>query len=201
MPDPGGSAMLAADAKLESVYGSRTYDNGGVHLSGGVADNTKWVGFHDKLLQSGRLSFWMPNSYHKSVGKRLTHKLANILEAWNEGKCNFEMIYVFLAVTLQRDPGRKTTSEASAKIKQRLEKWLQGKHLQLVEEACRNMEALQTLLRSKETTDNVNCRVNNLVLNRKLQQAARLIINNNSSCGVLDLDLVDKKRTRLFRKS
>ena len=117
-----------------------------------------------------------------------------------EAKCNLDMVDVFQKVILQKETGAHTNIKTNSKIKQRLKLWSEGRHLLLVEAACRNIIAHRSQLREPQTTDEVNRRANNLVLAGKIRQARRCLSQDDDCGGPLDLDSTDEKDNKTVRE-
>ena len=103
-PDAGaanlpGYVLMAADQRLDTVFGDHVHDNNGTHLHGGVALNALWQKRWNRTVQLPTMRYRVPRG---RVGRRFVKMLALELKGVRDRRWKSGRPLVFSAVVLQK---------------------------------------------------------------------------------------------------
>ena len=127
--DNPGYTPTPEDLRLREVYGDWVHVNHGIHLDGGIRDDSVWqVWWHDLEVMPLR-RYDAPSG---RVGRRFVGKLGSELmgvrdRLWNSGR-----FIVFRAVILQRAQHITASQAICWRIEKLIDAWAEGKHTMLV---------------------------------------------------------------------
>ena len=171
------------DDLLFSVYGDTIHRNTGTHLNGGISipEEAFWKRSY-RAIATGRSNLVdLPTG---KVTERFILKATAEFKGVRERKWNSERVLVFMAVMLQKEPGRQKYGEIRQLLSQRLDDWEAGRFAMLVR-ACLDRSKVRRVSHRQDADERVARKFNAQVLAGKVRSAVRQA-TDRSGGGLLD---------------
>ena len=163
--------MTPADYKLNAVYGDTIHRNGGLHLTGGLANDSFWQKHYQLLISSPHRMYYLPNH---SIGTRFVSMLALEWKGVRQRKWNSERPLLFPMMILCKHPSVTKTKDIKACLSHRLDLWESEKFDALATE-CNQLAQHHNHSTYNNDDDSTARRFNNLVLTGRMRVAVRTV--------------------------
>ena len=165
-----GYVPTPEELRLREVYGDWFHGNSGMHLDGGVADNSEWQAWWRDLVVMPSRRYDAPSG---KVGRRFVGMFGAKMQGVRYRRWNLERFIVFQTVILQRARHVTASHVIRRRVEKRLDAWGASKHAMLVGDTLRSCEEYLTTARREEKAEHRAQTYHSLVLRGKLRSAVR----------------------------